>query len=139
MAKVQNDTMDKLVALCKRREQKRAALLGPKLLVVRSSFLRSVRQNAEIEHRLPNDSRHIDEVAVGKELLQVGTNCLGRRSIGGSRVKNQNAQHNKHPSMQCEQRKAARPLYSELNFITRQKEAGPARNQPHEPQENDGV
>lgn len=27
--------------------------------------------------------------------------------------------------MQCEQRKAARPLYSELNFITRQKEADP--------------
>ena len=129
----------KLVALHKRREQKRAALFGPKLLVVRSGFLRTIRQNAEVEHRLPNKSRHIDEVAVGKELLQVGTNCLGRRSIGGSRVKNQNAQHNKHPSMQCERRKAARPLYSEPNFSIRRKEAGSARNQPHEPQKNDDV
>ena len=129
----------KLVALRERRKQKRAALLSPKLLVVRSGFLRTVRQNAEIEHRLPNNPRHVDEIAVGKELLQIRTNGFRRRSIGGSRVKNQNAQHNKHPSMQCERRKAARPLYSELNFITRQKVAGPARSQPHEPRENDGV
>ena len=54
----------KLVALRERRKQKRAALFGPKLLVVRGSFLRAIRQNAEVEHRLPNNPRHVDEVAI---------------------------------------------------------------------------